>query len=640
MNASAPRPTRRVRPARTLAAALGVALAACTVSESKPVDGRAEGAATTTASAGGEVARAGWTPAVTAAFTGVDAAEVKSAVARQLAAAKPEELTADQWRRVQRLYKQYGQQPLWLDERGIDDRRATALLKALVSADQDALDLTLYPLPALVRATATLKEGARPTADELARADVLMSSAYVALAHDLLTGQTDPKATTEDWFINANAERIDSAIVSGLGDPDVARGIDRMRPPDEDYKALRQQLVRYRELAAKGDWPRVPAGRALKPGEGDSPARLAALRDRLAAEGLLGAGAPGAAGADSVQAAAADSSRGRAAASVNTGAVAGRGDAAGARPGGAAARAPRAGQAVYDPALAGGVAAFQARHGIAVDSTLGPETVNALNAPVSYRLGQIAANLERHRWLPRTLGGDGGRYVVANVPAFRLTAYEGEKKALEMKVVVGKDYEDRKTPVFADSMQTVVFRPYWNITDSIAAKETWPKIRANPNYMQEENLETFEEGGKTRLRQKPGEENSLGLVKFLFPNTYNIYFHDTPEKQLFAKDVRDFSHGCIRLEKPAELAQWALGWQPAQVQQAMTQGADNQSVKLARPIPVYITYFTTYLKDGQLYFGNDLYGRDREVVAAMEARAGQSGQVVQAVEQLRRLVAG
>jgi murein L,D-transpeptidase YcbB/YkuD len=286
------------------------------------------------------------------------------------------------------------------------------------------------------------------------------------------------------------------------------------------------------------------------------------------------------------------------------------------------------------------VAAFQARHGIAVDSTLGPETVNALNAPVSYRLGQIAANLERHRWLPRTLGGDGGRYVVANVPAFRLTAYEGEKKALEMKVVVGKDYEDRKTPVFADSMQTVVFRPYWNITDSIAAKETWPKIRANPNYMQEENLETFEEGGKTRLRQKPGEENSLGLVKFLFPNTYNIYFHDTPEKQLFAKDVRDFSHGCIRLEKPAELAQWALGWQPAQVQQAMTQGADNQSVKLARPIPVYITYFTTYLKDGQLYFGNDLYGRDREVVAAMQARAGQSGEVVQAVEQLRRLVAG
>jgi murein L,D-transpeptidase YcbB/YkuD len=374
----------------------------------------------------------------------------------------------------------------------------------------------------------------------------------------------------------------------------------------------------------------VPAGRALKPGEGDAPARLTALRNRLAAEGLLGAG-----GGDSVQAAAADSARGQAAARVNTGAVAGRGDAQGAAAPGGARRAARPGQAVYDQALAGGVAAFQARHGIAVDSALGPETVKALNVPAAYRLGQIAANLERHRWLPRTLGE---RYVVANVPAFRLEAYDGGKKAMEMKVVVGKDYEDRKTPVFADSMTTVVFRPYWNITDDIAEKETWPKIRANPAFMQEENLETFTEGGRTRLRQKPGPENSLGLVKFLFPNAYNIYFHDTPEKQLFAKDVRDFSHGCIRLEKPAEFAQWVLGWPADRVQQAMQQGQDNQEVKLPRSLPVYITYYTTYIKDGQLYFGNDLYDRDREVVAAMQARGGQSPDVVQAVGALRQLV--
>jgi murein L,D-transpeptidase YcbB/YkuD len=290
----------------------------------------------------------------------------------------------------------------------------------------------------------------------------------------------------------------------------------------------------------------------------------------------------------------------------------------------------------YDQTLAGGVAAFQSRHGIAVDSALGPETVQALNVPVGYRLGQIAANLERRRWLPRTLGE---RYVVANVPAFRLDAYEGGKRVLEMKVVVGKDYEDRKTPVFADSMRTVVFRPYWNITDDIAEKETWPKIRADGGYMERNRLETYTEGGKTRLRQKPGEDNSLGLVKFLFPNAYNIYFHDTPEKQLFAKDVRDFSHGCIRLEKPEELASWVLGWPVDRVRQAMQQGGDNQEAKLDRPLPVYIAYFTTYLKDGQLYFGNDVYDRDRDVVAAMQARAGQSPEVVQAVETLRQLVA-
>ncbi|HEY0780307.1 MAG TPA: L,D-transpeptidase family protein, partial [Gemmatirosa sp.] len=325
---------------------------------------------------------------------------------------------------------------------------------------------------------------------------------------------------------------------------------------------------------------------------------------------------------DSVQGAASDSSRDRSAMATARNAP---------------ARRATAGQMAYDPALAGGVAAFQARHGIAVDSMLGPETVNALNVPVAYRMGQIAANLERYRWLPRTLGT---RYVIANVPAFTLQAWDGGKKTLEMKVVVGKDYEDKKTPVFADSMQTVVFRPYWNITDEIAAKETYPKIHANPNYLAENDLEYFKEGGKTHIRQKPGPKNSLGLVKFLFPNSFNIYFHDTPEKQLFAKDVRGFSHGCIRLEKPAELASWVLGWPIQQVQAAMNDTtANNKSVPLPQKVPVYIAYFTTYLKNGQLYFGNDLYARDQNLVQAMTAKGGQSGNVTQAVDALHKLVA-
>jgi murein L,D-transpeptidase YcbB/YkuD len=366
MSSPAAHPTRhRAALVATLALTLGAA--ACTVSERPSGDGART---TETASAGGEVARAGWTPAAVASFTNLPAADVKRAVAARIAAGKPEELSVDQWRRVTRLYKQYGQQPLWMDEQGIDDRRATALLKALVSADQDALDLTAYPLPALAEAVAALKEGARPTAEQVARADVLMSSAYVALAHDLLTGQTDPKTTTTDWFINANVERLDSAIVAGLGDPDVTRGIDRMRPATDDYRALRQQLVRYRELAAKGDWPKVPAGRSLKPGEGDSPARLAALRDRSPPRGSrarrpdrrrLGAG-----GRHRQQP---RSGRG----AVDTGAVAGRRDAAAAGPAKPAARrAVRSGQVAYDQSLAAGVAAFQARHGIAVDSALGP----------------------------------------------------------------------------------------------------------------------------------------------------------------------------------------------------------------------------------------------------------------------------
>ncbi len=614
--------------------------AACSVSESKTANAASAAGTTPAARAGTATApdaptadaptagASGWRPSVPDAIAGVPAAEVKSGIAHALAGRRPPSVDVDQWRHVQRLYQQFGGAPLWMGENGPDHARSTALLKALVSADQDALDLDLLPLPELaqsLQAVEGLKPGSaapKPTAQQIAAADVMFTSAYAALAEDLLTGQVDPKQIEkQDWFISRQESRIDSALVRSLGDPDISRGIDRMRPQEADYKGLRQQLVQYRALAAKASWPRVPAGRALKPGESDSPARLTALRARLAAEGLLGgAGTPP---ADSVQGAASDSSRDRSAtAAART----------------APARRATAGQVPYDAELAGGVAAFQARHGIAVDSLLGPETVNALNVPVAYRMGQIAANLERYRWLPRTLGT---RYVIANVPAFTLQAWDGGKKALEMKVVVGKDYEDKKTPVFADSMQTVVFRPYWNITDEIAAKETWPKIHANPNYMAENDLETFKEGGRTHVRQKPGPKNSLGLVKFLFPNSFNIYFHDTPEKQLFAKDVRGFSHGCIRLEKPAELASWVLGWPVQQVQAAMNDTtANNRSVPLAQKVPVYIAYFTTYLKNGQLYFGNDLYARDQNLVQAMSAKGGQSGSVAQAVGALRKLVAG
>jgi murein L,D-transpeptidase YcbB/YkuD len=256
--------------------------------------------------------------------------------------------------------------------------------------------------------------------------------------------------------------------------------------------------------------------------------------------------------------------------------------------------------------------------------------------PAAYRLGQIAANLERDRWMPRALGS---RYIIVNVPAFQLTAFDSGQKALEMKVIVGEEYEDKATPVFADSMETVVFRPYWNITPDIQAKETAPKIAANPGYMAANNLEYWKDGGVTRIRQKPGPENSLGLVKFLFPNDFNIYLHDTPQKELFDKDVRAFSHGCIRVEKPVELAAWVLGWDEGKVREA-EQGKDNNWVKVAQKLPVYIEYGTAYVKDGQLYFGNDLYHRDDQLVKAMAQGAMPSPRAVQALEALKRIATG
>jgi len=373
-----------------------------------------------------------------------------------------------------------------------------------------------------------------------------------------------------------------------------------MRPQDPGYDSLRVQLTRFRDLASRGGWDSVPAGKALKRGDTDSPTRLAALRARLFAEGFISDSASNTEPAP-------DS------AATKT------------------ARAKRTGPGVFDATLAGAVAAFQARHGIVVDSMLGKETLDAMNVSPRYRLAQIAANLERYRWMPRTLGS---RYIMVNVPQFHLEAFDSGQKTLEMKVIVGKDYEDKATPVFSDSMEYVVFRPFWNVTPDIAAKEIFPK---GPDFLAANNMEVYDDHGRRAVRQRPGPKNSLGLAKFIFPNDYNIYLHDTPNGELFNKDVRAFSHGCIRVEKPAELAQWALGWPADRVEEAMQNGKDNHQVNLPKKIPVYIVYFTTYVSDGQLYFGNDLYDRDSKLIAEVESAATLSPETIQARDALRAM---
>jgi murein L,D-transpeptidase YcbB/YkuD len=262
---------------------------------------------------------------------------------------------------------------------------------------------------------------------------------------------------------------------------------------------------------------------------------------------------------------------------------------------------------------------------------LGKETLDALNVPATFRLAQIAANLERYRWLPRMMGA---KYLIVNVPAFRLEGFEDGRKTFESKVIVGAEYEGRATPVFSDRMEFVVFRPYWNVTDKIAEKELFPQFARSGVPA---DYEFYRESGKTRIRQKPGPKNSLGLVKFMFPNDFNIYLHDTPQRRLFQRDVRGFSHGCIRVEKPAELAQWVLGWSEDKVEQAMQDGPNNRHVSLPTKIPVYIAYFTAYMRDGRLWFGNDLYGRDTELAQAIAPGAIPSPEAVRAVDALRQL---
>lgn len=537
-----------------------------------------------------------WAPQKLTSVQGVPATEIEALIQKKLDGPRLDRIDDDQWGHTKRLYKLYGSNPLWLTSDGLHEVRSKALANAILAANTDGMRLDDYPVGALAQAIGALKHTKSPTAEQLATADLLLTASYTALGEDLLTGQVDPRTVAQAWHVDPEEENIDSALVRNLRYEQLDKALATMRPTDDDYAGLSKQLQNYRVIVSKGGWRPVPATGNVKPGAPANPAVLAAVRNRLAVEGIVPA-----AGANKESMT--PSSQGAGASTANT----------------------------YDHELANAVALFQARHGINVDSALGKETIESMNVPASYRLGEIAANMERYRWLPRSFGQ---RYIFVNVSAFKLEAYDSGQKALEMKVIVGQEYQDKATPVFADSMETVVFRPYWNVTPDIAAKEVFPKGEA---YMARENMETYRENGQLRVRQRPGPKNALGFVKFLFPNDFNIYLHDTPNHELFKEDIRAFSHGCIRVEKPAELAQWVLGWSPDKVQSEMDNPPDNKSVKVPKKIPVYITYFTTYMNDGQLYFGNDLYNRDDKLVPIVMSGAMPSKEIVDAIQALRRI---
>ena len=563
-----------------------------------------------TQEAEGDIGRNSWSPASLSEVKGIPVATLRSAVQQRLGQKPPTSVGDEAWQHTKRLYARFQHSPLWFEKGGLDKDRAEALTNALLNATSDGLRIDDYPLSDLARAVTAVRETKQPSAEQLADADVLLTAAYASLGEDLLVGQVDPKTVGQSWHIDARDENVDSALVRTLVKQPLDKAINAMRPNNEEYAALQKELVRFRELVGKGGWKPIAPGKALKRGQTDSPERIAALRARLEAEGISVPDAP--------------SSSPQASTSPKNGASASK-----ASPSNASATG-----AVFDEGLAGAVAQFQARHGINVDSALGKETLDALNVPAEYRLGQIAANLERHRWLPRALGT---RYIYVNVPAFQLQAFDKGEPVLDMKVIVGQEYEDKATPVFSDSMETVVFRPYWNVTPDIQAKEIEPKLASDPGYLEANDMEYWNDGGARRIRQRPGPKNSLGFVKFLFPNDFNIYLHDTPNHELFDKDVRAFSHGCIRVEKPAELAQWVLGWDASKVDQAMREGGDNKAVKLPKKIPVYITYSTAYLRDGQLYFGNDLYHRDDNLVKALAMGALVSPRGVAEIEALKKI---
>lgn len=408
--------------------------------------------------------------------------------------------------------------------------------------------------------------------------------------------------TTDGEPISAMAASADGeAADSGTAEPSTPAA-----KPHPARARLVEAIDTYEEIEANGGWPTIPDGEVVE--QGESAERVAVVRQRLRITGDLDDGGP---------ATARDIDKAKKKAEKQ------------------AAKAQKAGEAaptdpetVMDEQLAKAIERFQARHGLAVDGVLGPNTVATMNVPVAERIAQLQSNLDKWDDLP---ADPGERYIIVNIPEFVVRGYENDKEALQMKVIVGKEMGGRETPRFNDVMEHVVFRPYWFLPHSIASNEVVPAARKNPGYLSSKNYEIVRDfdptakvlantagnvnkvaEGDLRLRQAPGGGNALGLVKFIFPNQKNIYLHDTPADHLFAEEERDFSHGCIRLEKPDEFAAWVLGpqgWDLAKAQQAMQSGENHHVVKLDKNIPVWLRYMTAYVDDdGSVQFRKDIYG--------------------------------
>lgn len=334
---------------------------------------------------------------------------------------------------------------------------------------------------------------------------------------------------------------------------------------NQSYKGLKDQLSRYLTIARNGGWPQVNnIKKPLK--QGTSSPDIVIIKKRLAITGDLP-------GNDTSQ--------------------------------------------VFNDTLAIAVKNFQARHGFNETGIISDSLVKEMNVPVVKRVEQLLMNMDRMRWLASEPNGN---LIVVNIPEFVMHVYEGKQKVFDIDVVVGK--EGHNTMMFNGDLNQVVFSPYWNVPQSIVAKEILPALEKNPNYIAKENMEiTGNEDGLPVVRQKPGPGNALGKVKFLFPNSFNIYFHDTPAKSLFNKDKRAYSHGCIRLREPEKLANYVLRnqteWTPEKISEAMNSG-DEKYVKVKKPIPVVITYYTAWVdENGRLNFREDIYGHDERLAQKM-----------------------
>ena len=463
--------------------------------------------------------------------------------------------------------------PLWVRDNG-PKTKARDVLDVFRDAGKMGLNPNNYRVAQIERMM-TAK-----TPRELAELELLLTRSFIDFGRDINRGVVLPSEASRENVITSKEVGALTLIDGAENAHNIADYVRTLEPQSPEYQRLRGALATYREIAKKGGFPVIGKGGTIKPGMHDK--RLVAIRQYLRLTGDLNP----------------DADKG--------------GD-------------------LYDTDLIAAVKWFQYRHGLTEDGIIATTTYEAMSVPVASRIRQIEINLERRRWMDDDLGP---YYILVNVADQELKVVKDGKTVHTAKLVVGKPYT--RTPVFSEKMRYIVFNPYWNVPPNIANNEYLPKLRRNPGVLQREHIRVFASSGSEispyavnwsalsrmpySLRQDSGGKNALGKVKFMFPNRFNVYLHDTPSKSLFNKDLRIFSHGCMRVQNPLDLAELLLadqGWSRARIDAQIAEGKER-IVNLKTPVPVHVTYLTAWVnKDGAVNFRRDPYKRDDQLAEVL-----------------------